>query len=128
MILNYTWIILFVLLVGYFLWNRRGGKGIKRINANELQERLHSEPNSLEVIDVREPSEFKGGHIAKAKNIPLGRLRGRLNELPKDKDIVFVCRSGNRSMMASRQAQKAGLQAVYNLTGGMSMWRGQVKK
>lgn len=128
MILNYTWIILAVLVVGYFLWSRRGGKGIKRISANELQDRLKSDPNSLEVIDVREPSEFKGGHITKAKNIPLGGLRGRLYDLPKNKDVVFVCRSGNRSMMASRQAQKVGLQAVYNLAGGMSMWRGPVKK
>lgn len=117
-----------VLFVGYFFWRQRASSGIRRMKASELQERLKSDPRSLAVIDVREPSEFKGGHIANAKNIPLSGLGAKLSALPKDKDVVFVCRSGNRSMMASRRAQRAGLQAVYNLTGGMSMWRGPVKK
>lgn len=126
--MSYTWIILIVLLAGYMFWTRRGSSGIQRMSATELQERLKTNPNALEIVDVREPSEFRGGHIAKAKNIPLGGLAGKLNDLPKDKDVVFVCRSGNRSMMASRKAQKAGLKSVYNLTGGMSMWNGPVKK
>lgn len=126
--MKYTWIIVVAVFVLYYLWSRRGGSGIQRMNASQLQELLKSNPNSLEVIDVREPSEFRGGHITKAKNIPLGTLSSKLNELPKDKDVVFVCQSGGRSMMASRKAQKAGLKAVYNLTGGMSAWRGATKK
>ncbi|KUO95525.1 hypothetical protein ATW55_09520 [Ferroacidibacillus organovorans] len=98
------------------------------MSSTALQERLKSDAASLEIVDVREPSEFKGGHIAKAKNIPLGTLDRMLSELPKDKDVVFVCRSGARSSMAARKAQKSGFKAIYNLTGGMSSWSGPVKK
>jgi len=126
--MKFTWIILAVLLGAYYFWSRRGGSGIKNISASDLQERIKSDPNSLEIVDVREPSEFKGGHILKAKNIPLGRIGEKLSDLPKDKDVVFVCRSGGRSMMASRKAQKAGLKGVYNLSGGMSAWRGPTKE
>ena len=49
------------------------------------------------LLDVREDDEYKSGHIPGAEWIPLGQLSSRLGELPKDKTIVAVCRSGNRS-------------------------------
>ncbi|WP_197460882.1 rhodanese-like domain-containing protein [Ferroacidibacillus organovorans] len=126
--MNYTWLILVLVIVAYFFWSRKRGSGVSQISSATLQERLKSDASSLEIVDVREPSEFKSGHIAKARNIPLGTLDRMLAEIPKDKDVVFVCRSGARSSMAARKAQKGGLKAIYNLTGGMSSWSGPVKK
>lgn len=124
----WLWVVIVVVLVGWFLWSRQGAKDIKMIAPGELQARLKQKPQSVDVIDVREPFEFSGGHIAKAKNIPVGSIQKRLDELPKDKDVVFVCRSGNRSMRAARIAKKGGLGSVYNMTGGMMRWSGPVKK
>ncbi len=74
------------------------------------------------VLDVRQPDEFKGGHIAQAKHIPLDNLASRMSELPKDKTILCVCRSGARSSMAARQLSSAGY-TVLNLSGGMMSWQ-----
>lgn len=60
-------------------------------------------------------------HINGAKLIPLGELRNRMKELPKDQEIICVCQSGSRSSSAARQLAEAGYQ-VINLNGGMSSW------
>lgn len=73
------------------------------------------------LLDVREPHEFAAGHIQAAVLIPLGQLAGRLAELPSDREILCICRSGARSLSATRQLQAAGYRAV-NLAGGMLAW------
>ncbi|NOK86175.1 MAG: rhodanese-like domain-containing protein [Chloroflexi bacterium AL-W] len=75
------------------------------------------------VLDVRQPEEFKTGHIKGAKLIPLNDLSGRMNELPKDRKILCVCRSGARSSIAIRQLTQAGFHVV-NMQGGMMGWQG----
>jgi glyoxylase-like metal-dependent hydrolase (beta-lactamase superfamily II)/rhodanese-related sulfurtransferase len=77
------------------------------------------------VLDVREPSEWNGelGHIRGAKLVPLGELRAKLGELPKDTPIVAVCRSGGRSAQACVILEGAGFSRVANLSGGMIGWR-----
>jgi rhodanese-related sulfurtransferase len=125
-----SWIgalVLVAIVAAYILWSRRPVKGVTQISASALQDRL-KQPGAIEIIDVREPGEFASGHIAKAKNIPLGQLQSKLTKFQKDKPVVFVCRSGNRSMMASKMAQKTGLTEIYNLTGGMMRWSGAVKR
>ena len=91
-------------------------------------------PQSLEeaaapvaVIDVREPDEYVGplGHIRGAKLIPLGQLGRRIEELPRDRPLVMVCRSGARSAQATVALQRAGFPQVANLSGGMLRWRGE---
>ncbi|MCF8563423.1 rhodanese-like domain-containing protein [Alicyclobacillus tolerans] len=125
---NWGLIVLLVIVVAYFFWARRPVKGIQNITADALVEEIKTKGNALSIVDVREPFEFSSGHIAKARNIPLGSLSKRLKELSPDGEIVFVCRSGNRSMQAAKIAKKEGYKAVYNLTGGMSRWTGPVKK
>ncbi len=97
--------------------------GIWEIQPNVLEEYL----GRVAVIDVREPDEFSGafGHIVGAKLIPLGALVGRLEELPKDKPIVVVCRSGARSAQATVLLKNKGIAKVANLAGGMLRWRAQ---
>jgi len=63
------------------------------------------------------------GHAPKAKHHPLRGLPSSMSRLPRDRTLVVVCRSGNRSARATKMLAKAGFDAV-NLTGGMTAWRG----
>lgn len=93
------------------------------LNASDAQARLKG-ANPLYVLDVREYDEYTSGHIPQAKAIPLGQLTERMSELPKDREILVVCRSGARSGMATRQLLAAGYHAI-NLDGGMISWQRQ---
>ena len=77
----------------------------------------------ITVIDVREDWEFAEGHIPGAILIPLGSLQDRVDEIPSDKPVVLVCRSGNLSGQAFRFLSGEGHDNVSNMTGGMNDWR-----
>jgi rhodanese-related sulfurtransferase len=98
------------------------GKPLPSISAVELDAKLKNGKRPL-VLDVRQREEYRSGHIAVAKLIPLNELGTRLKELPKEREIVCVCASGNRSSSATRALTKAGYNAI-NMKGGMSAWRG----
>jgi NADPH-dependent 2,4-dienoyl-CoA reductase/sulfur reductase-like enzyme/rhodanese-related sulfurtransferase len=70
------------------------------------------------LLDVREPVELAVEHVPGAVNIPLGQLRGRLGELPSDREILVICRSGQRAYSATRTLLQHGFKA-RNLSGGM---------
>lgn len=77
------------------------------------------------VLDVREPSEYNNGHLLNAKLLPLGKLKERIGELEKhrDKPMLVVCRSGNRSGTACAILASNGFTQVYNLAGGVMAWQ-----
>ncbi|MCS7055695.1 MAG: rhodanese-like domain-containing protein [Thermoflexales bacterium] len=75
------------------------------------------------MLDVREPFEWNEYHMPGATLIPLGQLPSRLNEVPTDKPIVVVCRSGNRSQIGRDILLRAGFAAVTSMDGGMRAWR-----
>jgi rhodanese-related sulfurtransferase len=97
------------------------GPPLPSVNAAELNEKLKNGKGPL-VVDVRQPEEYAAGHIAGSKLIPLGDLSRRLNELPKDGEIICVCASGSRSQSATKFLIDAGYHAV-NMQGGMFMWQ-----
>lgn len=74
------------------------------------------------VLDVREPDEWAGGHIAGATLIPLGRLQARVAEVPPDRRVVVVCRSGNRSAQGRDILLAAGRAGVTSMAGGINEW------
>ena len=74
------------------------------------------------VLDVREPDEWAAGHIPGAMLIPLGELQSRASEVPADRSIVVVCRSGNRSAQGRDILLNAGYGAVTSMAGGMTDW------
>jgi len=80
------------------------------------------------VIDVREQHEWDAGHIDGARHIPLGELPNRLNELPRDADVVFYCQSGGRSARALDVARDAGLTRAKHLRGGFAAWHHALSK
>ncbi len=73
-------------------------------------------------IDVREDFEYADGHIPGAVLIPLGQIPNRLDEIPQDKTVIAVCRSGNRSGQATSFLQDQGFDNVHNMQGGMNAW------
>ena len=76
----------------------------------------------LHLLDVREPDEWRAGHIDGAQHIPLGQLRERLGEIPTGTPILAVCRHGNRSESAARGLRTLGY-TVENLEGGVTAWK-----
>jgi rhodanese-related sulfurtransferase len=74
------------------------------------------------LLDVREQSEWNEGHINGAVLIPLGELSTRLSEIPADRDVLIICRSGNRSTQARDQLRSAGYPNTTSIDGGMNAW------
>lgn len=74
------------------------------------------------VVDVREPREYRQGHIAEAQSIPLATILSKEVKLPTDQQIVLVCRSGRRSRRAAAALQNLGCQNIAILEGGMQAW------
>ena len=85
---------------------------------------LNQKKSQVVIIDVREPDEFTGelGHIPGAQLISLNHLAAKSEKIPKDKTVVFVCRSGGRSGKATAWALGAGWSNVFNMKGGMLLW------
>jgi phage shock protein E len=75
------------------------------------------------MIDVREPYEFDAGHVADTTLIPMGEVPARLAEIPKDKTVVLVCRSGNRSGQVTEYLKGQGYSNIHNMEGGIVAWQ-----
>lgn len=76
----------------------------------------------LHLLDVREPDEWAAGRITGSQHIPLGQLGARIDEVPKGRTILTVCRHGNRSDAAARGLRTLGY-TVENLEGGVTAWK-----
>jgi rhodanese-related sulfurtransferase len=90
-----------------------------RISVDEANEMMS---NGADVIDVRNPDEYQSGHVPGATLIPVNSVFARREELPKDKDLIFVCAVGQRSALAAEMAAAAGLTRLFNLEGGTDAW------
>lgn len=97
------------------------GSSVPNITAPELNEKMKFGKHPL-ILDVRRPDEFRQGHIRGAKLMPLNELYKHMGELPKGREIVCICATGNRSRSASRILAKEGFK-VFNVKGGMLAWR-----
>jgi rhodanese-related sulfurtransferase len=73
-------------------------------------------------LDVRTQYEWNQFHLSKSTLIPLDQLSNRVNELPKDQDIIVVCLSGHRAQSGTAILQQAGLTRVAYLSGGLQAW------
>ena len=90
------------------------------INVNDVNTR----PEDVVLIDVRRPEEFTGelGHISGSKLLTLDTLNEQHSQIPKDKTVVLICRSGARSCKAASFLLEKGYTDVYNMEGGMIAW------
>jgi rhodanese-related sulfurtransferase len=91
-----------------------------RISVDEGREMMSRD--DVAVIDVRESPEYNAGHVPEARLIPVASIFARRDELPRDKDILFVCAVGQRSALACEMAAAAGLTRLFNLEGGTEAW------
>lgn len=113
---------------GYFTldalsaWRKEHGEleTVPQLTTAELAEARES--GSVEVLDVRGAAEWEAGHIPGVKNIPLGYLSERLDELPQDRPLAVHCQSGGRSAIAASLLQARGFRNVINLPGGFADW------
>ncbi len=99
---------------------------IKNLTPESLREyiRTHHE-NDYVLVDVRQPQEYRMGHIPGARLMPLPDLVRGMDELPAQKDLLFYCHSGGRSMAAAAMVAEEGFgERIYNLEGGMLRWDG----
>jgi rhodanese-related sulfurtransferase len=95
--------------------------GSRVVDVNEARRRQSA---GALLVDVRQPDEWSAGHAPNTKLIPLGSLAGRLGEIPRDREVLLICRSGNRSGSAQSQLLQLGYENVINVSGGMHAWVG----
>jgi rhodanese-related sulfurtransferase len=96
---------------------------VEQIDARGLYNLMANEDSRLELVDVRTPGEYANdGHIPGSRLLPLSSLAQRINELPDDRTIVCICRSGSRSYTACEMLATQGFKAI-NLSGGMIGWK-----
>ncbi len=123
-------IILLLILSIFILAQKEETHDDAVISVSELKEKIEKNEDIF-LLDVRTESEFDGnlGHIEGAVLIPLFELKDRLGELKenKDKEIIAICRSGNRSGRATNILRNEGFNA-FNMVGGMIAYRAMEKK
>ncbi len=98
---------------------------VAAIVPTELARVLLTDPD-VQLIDVREPSEWAICHIEGSRLIPLGTLASAVGSLDRTRETVVMCRSGKRGATAARQLAAAGFTSVRNLTGGILQWSDEV--
>jgi rhodanese-related sulfurtransferase len=93
---------------------------IPSITPAEAWRRMREEGAAL--IDVREPDEYQEGHAQDAVSIPLSEFRERYTEVPRTGDALFICHTGQRSLMAAMFIQRQGWDHAINVEGGTDEW------
>ncbi len=94
----------------------------QRISVDKAKEIL--DKGNAAVVDVRNPDEWISGHVKEAIFIPVDEVLSRVDELPKDKDLLFICAAGVRSALACEMAASMGLppERLYNIEEGTPTW------
>ncbi|QMV40319.1 rhodanese-like domain-containing protein [Cohnella cholangitidis] len=91
------------------------------ITVEQLKSRLEA-GEQIHLIDVREEEEVAQGMIPGALHLPLGQVPQQLESIPKEEEVIFICRSGYRSDQACQYLSSLGYKGATNLIGGMLAW------
>jgi rhodanese-related sulfurtransferase len=94
--------------------------GRPSVPAVDVTDARHRADSAL-LLDVREDDEWGAGHAPEATHVAMSRLGDHVGELPRDREIVVICRSGNRSAAVTNALNDAGFTAL-NVDGGMQAW------
>lgn len=99
---------------------------MKEVTVHELKEKRESDEDFF-LLDVREDVEYLVSNLD-GEHIPLGQLQNRVDEIDdhKDKEVIVMCRSGNRSSKAVSYLESQGFENVHNLKGGMKAWASEI--
>jgi len=112
-----------ILIIGGVIWISRPQAGNSFPTEITVAQAAAKHDAGVFLLDVRQPDEWADYHIAGTTLIPLDQLPNRLNELPKDKEIVVVCHSGNRSAQGRDVLRNAGFTQVSSMAGGLVAWQ-----
>ncbi|MFC4558790.1 rhodanese-like domain-containing protein [Virgibacillus kekensis] len=118
-------VIALVLLVGFGVFRYFRQKNVVTILT---EDQFREGYRKAQLIDVREPQEFKNGHILGARNIPVTQMKQRLIEIRKDKPVYLYCANGTRAARAAQLLHKKGYEDINQLKGGFKKWNGKVKQ
>jgi len=110
---------------GIILSQRPNPASVKLPAEITVAQAVEKQKSGAFILDVREPSEWTQLHIQGATLIPLGSLPNRLAEVPKDRPVVVVCRTGHRSAQGRDILLQAGYTQVTSMTGGLTEWQAQ---
>lgn len=116
-------VVLVILLAFYIFRYYRIRSYIKTLTEQQFTEGYRK----AQLIDVREPQEYKNGHILGARNIPLTQFKQRLVEMRSDKPVYLYCQGTSRSMRAANILRKEGFKDISILQGGFKKWTGKIK-
>ena len=103
------------------------GEPYYRIDLDETKEMLEKEGDKVIVVDVRRDDEWVAGHVKGAMHVPIDDLLDRMDEVPQDKKLLFICAAGVRSGLACEMAAAMGYdtQNLYNIEEGTPPWIGK---
>jgi rhodanese-related sulfurtransferase len=99
---------------------------VDELEPEEVAQRVRAAPERVVLLDVREPYERELAAIEPSLHIPMNEVAGRIEELPKDKELVVYCHGGARSMMVASFLEHRGFAPVANLAGGIDAWSRKV--
>ena len=119
-------VVLAIIALGAILLSQQGAAQPQPLPAEiSVTEAAAKRDAGAFILDVREPNEWADAHISGATLIPLGQLPTRLSEVPKNKDIIVICRTGHRSAQGRDTLLQAGYTRVTSVAGGLTAWRTQ---
>jgi rhodanese-related sulfurtransferase len=111
-------------IVAVVIWRQAGGSVARGLPAEiSVAEAVAKRDEGAFILDVRQPEEWEEYHIPGSTLIPLEQLDERLAEVPGDREVVVVCRSGNRSQTGRDILLEAGFEQVTSMAGGVGEWR-----
>ncbi|WP_100372276.1 rhodanese-like domain-containing protein [Bacillus sp. FJAT-45037] len=113
--------------IGVFSLFQQSSNDVKEITTTELEKQMETDSEAI-YVDVREVNEYEAGHVKGMENMPLSNFAENYSVLPKDREIVVFCRSGNRSMQAATFLADQGYAKVTNVEGGILAWEGPVQQ
>ncbi|OLS41714.1 rhodanese-like domain-containing protein [Bacillus sp. MRMR6] len=120
-------IVLLVIILGVVAYAAFNYFHQKRIVKTVTEEEFRAGYRKAQLIDVREPNEFEGGHILGARNIPMSQMKTRMKEIRPDLPVYLYCQSGMRSGRAAQFLNRKGYKQLTQLQGGFKKWSGKVK-
>ena len=116
---------LFILLISFSIFSCKGqtSKNVINLDPKPFSEKITATPNA-QVIDVRTPREFAGGHLDNALNIDWlnDTFEANAQKLDKTKPVFVYCKTSNRSPQAAAKLEELGFKTIYNMQGGLLKW------
>jgi rhodanese-related sulfurtransferase len=100
---------------------KRPGEPFTRIDVHEAKQLI--EEKNAQVIDSREPHEHHEGHVPGSVQIQHMATLAQVDRIARDRPVLFICKSGQRSAVAAEFAAAVGITDIYNVEGGHDAWR-----